>query len=141
MFWLLDTNVLSELRRRQCDPRVKAWVAAQDSASMMISVMSLFEIRSGIERKRLKDPRQAEVIERWLVLTARRYAGQILPVTEAIADRCGRLSPRQRLPGVDGFIAATALEHDLTVVTRNVSDFERSGVPVVNPFAEDAAHG
>ena len=131
---LLDTNVLSELRRKQCSPQVKAWVAAQDATSMMVSVMSLAEIRRGVELKRTNDPEQAEVIEKWLALLARQYTGRILPVTERIADHWGRLCPRQPLPGVDGFIAATALEHDLTVVTRNVGDFERSGARVLNPW-------
>ena len=134
MKWLLDTNVLSELRRKQCEPRVKKWIAAQESDSMVISVMSLAEIRRGVELKRNKDPLQASIIEKWLILTTKRFAGSILPVTEEIADRWGRLPAKMPKPGIDGFIAATALEHDLTVVTRNVADFEKTGVRIVNPW-------
>lgn len=134
MTWLLDTNVLSELRRKECNPRVRAWVAAQDKSSMVISVMSVAEIRRGVEMKRIKDPVQAEIIESWLLLVLRRYKGRILPVTEVIANRWGQLSPRQQLPGFDGFIAATALEHGLTVATRNTADFIRAGVAVLNPW-------
>lgn len=134
MKWLLDTNVLSELRRKQCEPRVKKWVAEQESDSLGISVMSLAEIRRGVELKRVKDPLQADVIEKWLTRTAKRHAGHILPVTEAIADRWGRLPAKKAQPGIDGFIAATALEHDLTVVTRNVADFKDTGVRIVNPW-------
>jgi toxin FitB len=134
MKWLLDTNVLSELRRKQCDPRVRKWIAAQESDSMVISVMSLAEIRRGVELKRSKDPLQAIIIEKWLILTTKRFAGSILPVTEAIADRWGRFPANKPKPGIDGFIAATALEHDLTVVTRNVADFKGTGVRIVNPW-------
>lgn len=134
MKWLLDTNVLSELRRKQCEPSVKKWVAEQTNDSLVISVMSLAEIRRGVELKRIKDPIQASVFEEWLLTTVKLYAGNILPVTEAIADCWGRLHRNVGQLGIDGFIAATALEHDLTVVTRNVADFEKTGVRIVNPW-------
>ena len=134
MAWLLDTNVLSEVRRRRPDPKVLRWFADQHEAAMFISVVSLGEIRAGIETKRLKDAAQAAAIERWFTELHLRFSHRILPVTEAIADQWGRLCPAQPLSDNDGFVAATGLVHDLTVVTRNLGDFKRSGVRLLNPW-------
>ena len=135
MGYLLDTCLLSELRKSQCNPGVAAWMAALRPEEAFLSVLTLGEIRRGIELHRAKDPGAARVIERWLLGLEEHYADRILPITAAIADRWGRLSLHQPLPVSDGLIAATGLEHQLTVVTRNVSDFERSGVNTVNPFS------
>ena len=142
MAYLLDTNVISELRRgRRCDPNVRRWVNAIPADELFISVLTLGEIRAGVESKRRKDPVQAEAIERWLNSITADYAGRTFPVTTLEADRWGRIPLQGRLPDVDGIIAATTLIHGLTVATRNTADFWRSGVPLVNHFEDTAAHG
>jgi toxin FitB len=100
-----------------------------------LSVLTLGEIRSGIELHRLRNPTGAGNLDRWLLGLETHYAERILPITAKVADRWGRLSPSQPLPAIDGLIAATGLEYQLTVVTRNVSDFQRSGVNTLNPFS------
>jgi hypothetical protein len=99
-----------------------------------LSVLTLGEIRRGIELHRSKDAKAASALERWLLGLELHYAERMLPITQAIADRWGRLSLNQPLPVSDGLIAATALEHRLTVVTRNLPDFTRSGASYINPF-------
>src|SRR5260221_9741523 len=134
MPWLIDTNVLCELRRKRPEPSVIAWFEDHEDEAMFVSVISMGEIRAGIEEKRLKDPTQAAAIERWLERMRLRFSSRIIPVTEAVADEWGRLCPGQPLPDGDGLIAATGLVHDLAVVTRNVEDFRRSGVKFLNPW-------
>lgn len=135
MAWLLDTNVISELRRGlKCHPKVRAWAEAIDDEDFFLSVLTLGEIRDGIERQRRRDPVQATALERWLNMTVKHFQGRIHPVCQSVAERWGRLLPGESLPDVDALIAATALEHRLTVATRNVRDFIRCGVPVANPF-------
>lgn len=99
-----------------------------------LSVITLGEIRRGVEQRRLKDPRAATELERWLLALQTHHAEKVLPITHQVAERWGRISPKQPLPTADGLIAATALENDLVVVTRNTADFERSGVETLNPF-------
>lgn len=136
MAYLLDTNVLSELRKgSRCDERVRAWAVSVQSERHCISVLSLGEIRKGIEILRRKAPDQCPAFERWLCTIQVEYAGDILPVTEAVADRWGHLMAEQTLPVLDSLIAATALEHRLVVATRNTQDFLTTGVALVNPFA------
>lgn len=135
MGFLVDTNVLSELRRTKlANERVLKWFKDVDNSTLFISVLALGEIRFGVEKVRLKDPVKATVIEAWLFKTRRVFASRILPVTDDIADRWGRVQREFQLPQTDGLIAATAIEHGLTIVTRNVKDFKRSGVPILNPF-------
>lgn len=134
MAYLLDTCVISELRRPRCDAGVLAWMGHIQPDEAYLSVLTLGEIRRGIELQRPKDPKAAGALERWLLGLESHYADRILPITAAIADRWGRLSLSQPLPVSDGLIAATALEHKLAVVTRNVADFKRSGVNSINPF-------
>lgn len=134
MSWLLDTNIISEFRKKKPDPDVEFWLACESDENLFISVVTIGQIRFGVEKLRLRDPIQAEGLERWLVQTQVRFRGRIKPVTEEIADIWGGLSPAQPLPLDDGLIAATALYHGLTVVTRNVNDFKRSGVDIYNPF-------
>ena len=135
MAYLLDTCVLSELRKPNGNRGVAIWVAGIRPDEAFLSVLTLGEIRRGIELHRAKDAKAAGALERWLMGLEAHYAERILPITAAIADRWGRLSLTQPLPVSDGLIAATGLEHRLTVVTRNVADFERSGVNTLNPFA------
>jgi len=134
MAYLLDTCVLSELRKPNGNRGVAIWVAGIRPDEAFLSVLTLGEIRRGIELHRAKDARAAGALERWLLGLEAHYAERILPITAAIADRWGRLSLTQPIPVSDGLIAATGLEHRLTVVTRNVVDFERSGVNTLNPF-------
>jgi len=135
MAYLLDTCVISELRKTHGDQGVAAWMTGIQPEEAFLSVLTLGEIRRGIELHRAKDPKAAGALERWLLGLEAHYAERILPITAAIADRWGRLGLNQPLPGSDGLIAATGLEHKLTVVTRNVSDFQRSGVNTFNPFS------
>ena len=134
MAYLLDTCIISELRRERCNSGVSTWMASIDPQDAFLSVLTLGEIRRGIELRRLKNPKAARSLERWLLGLETHYADRLLPISAAIADRWGRLCPNQRLPVTDGLVAATGIEHKLTVVTRNAPDFERSGVPILNPF-------
>jgi predicted nucleic acid-binding protein len=135
MPYLLDTCIVSELRKHGINPGVSAWISGIRPDEAFLSVLTIGEIRSGIELHRLRNPSGAGNLERWLLGLETHYAERILPITTKIADRWGRLSPRQPLPTSDGLIAATGLEHGLTVVTRNLVDFQRSGVNTVNPFS------
>jgi len=135
MSYLLDTNVVSELRKeRKCDPRVMAWIQASLDVGHYLSVITLGEIRTGIERLKGKDPVQADNIEKWLQQLKTSYAGSILDVTEEISECWGRLNNPDRVPTADGLIAATALVYGLTIATRNATDFARTGVSMINPF-------
>ena len=134
MPYLLDTCLISELRKTNCNPGVAAWMSSVEPDETFLSVITLGEIRRGIELHRSKDAKASGALERWLLGLESHYAERVLPITAAIADRWGRLSPNQPLPVSDALIAATGLEHKLTVVTRNVADFQRSGVNSLNPF-------
>ena len=134
--YLLDTNVLSELRKGlRGDKSVRAWASHVKSERHYVSVLSLGEIRKGIERLRRTAPDRCEVLEEWLERLTVDYAGDILDVTNAIADRWGRLEAGRTRPVIDGLLAATALECGLIIATRNTKDFAGTGVKLVNPFA------
>jgi len=136
--FLLDTNIPSELVRPQPEPKLKTWVAAQDLGTLSISAVSFGELRKGIV---LLSPgkRRAE-LETWMETDlSLLFFGRILPVTRSVAERWGVLEAQRQLAGrplnvPDGQIAATALEHSLTVVTRNVKDFADLGVTIFNPW-------
>ena len=134
MAYLLDTCLLSELRKARCHPGVAGWISRIEPDEAFLSVITLGEIRRVIELHRARDSKAAGALEKWLLGLESHYAERVLPITPAVADRWGRLSPAQPLPVSDGLIAATALEHKLTVVTRNIADFQRSGVNTLNPF-------
>ena len=134
MPYLIDTCILSELRKPRCNAGVAAWMATIQPEDVFLSVITLGEIRRGIELHRAKDARAASTLERWLLGLEAHYSERILSITATIADRWGRLCVNQPMPVSDGLIAASALEHKLTVVTRNVADFKRSGVSLFNPF-------
>lgn len=137
MTFLLDTNVISGLRQNRPDngPAL-AWAAAQPSASMFISVVTVLELEIGVLRVERRDPRQGRVLRGWLeerVLTA--FDGRVLDVTTAVARRAAALQVPDPAPASDTLIAATALEHALTIVTRNVGDFDVPGLAVLDPWA------
>lgn len=134
--FLLDTNILSELRKQhRGDAGVRKWFAEVPGEDLFISVLVLGEIRQGIERIRLRDRPQAQALEKWLRWLSTEFADRLLPVDEKVADRWGRLGVQQPVPLLDALQAATAVVHDLTLVTRNVSDVARTGVKAFNPFA------
>jgi predicted nucleic acid-binding protein len=135
MPYLLDTCIVSELRKPAVNHGVSAWMSGIKADEAFLSVLTLGEIRLGIELHRLKNPAAAGSLEKWLLGLEAHYAERILPITLRVADRWGRQPQSQRLPAIDGLIAATGLEHGLTVVTRNVTDFRRSGVNTLDPFS------
>ena len=134
MTLLLDTNVIGEIRKRRPHPAVTAWYATVSEDQLFLSVLVVGEILQGVERLRRRDPRQAAVYETWLVRLRRDYGDRILPVTQDVALEWGRLNADRPLPVVDGLLAATARVHGMTLVTRNVADFARSAVTLLNPF-------
>lgn len=133
--YLLDTNVMSELRRgRSAHPGVVRWRDAVALESTWLSVFVIAELVHGIALLRRRDSIQAGRIADWLVFVRDEYKDRTIGAGSDIAERWGEINVPDKLPTIDGFIAATALVHGLTVVTRNVGDFERCGVPVLNPF-------
>lgn len=140
--FLLDTNVISELRKAgdgKADPSVVAWLSGVDAATCYISAITLMEIEIGILRIVRRDAAQGARLRAWMnhqILPE--FADRTLPFDKAAALRCAPLHVPDLRPERDAFIAATALVHGMTVVTRNVADFDFSGVPIVNPW--DAPH-
>ena len=136
MKFLLDTNVISEIRKRdRAHPNVARWVARTPVKQIGTSVMVLAEIRRGIELKRRDDAKQADALNRWFVQMRTRLADRVLPIDEPIAETWAMLSVPDPLPLIDGLLAATAKVHGLTLVTRNVGDVARTGISVFDPFA------
>jgi toxin FitB len=132
--FLLDTNVVSEARKRAGHPGVRESLRARSANELYLSVLVVGEIRQGVERLRRRDPVQAHVFDRWLTGLRSGYGDRILPVTSTVADEWGCLNVPAPLPVVDGLMAATAKVHGLTLVTRNTGDFARTGVRVLDPF-------
>jgi toxin FitB len=133
--WLLDTDVVSEVRKPAGDARVKAWFASVDGRELHVSVLLVGEVRQGIERLRQRDPAAARVYDEWLGRLRQDFADRIIPISVAIAEEWGRLNAPQPLPAIDGLLAATAIVSGLTLVTRNARDVARTGVALLNPFA------
>ena len=132
--FLLDTDVISALRRWEGVSNLTAWMEAQRPSDLYISVVSLGEVERGITRQQRRNPAFARTLASWLDSVLVLFTDRILPVDLAVARRWGRLSGALGHDSPDLFIAATALEHGLTVVTRNVRHFEPTGVPALNPF-------
>jgi len=136
--YLLDTNVVSELRKigdGKADARVAAWVDAEDAESFFISAITILELERGVLGIQRRDAAQGARLRAWLDNHVRpEFAGRILPVDDPIATRCAHLHIPDRRNEVDALIAATALVHGLTVATRNVRDFDGTGIVVVNPW-------
>lgn len=136
MSYLLDTNVISELRKRdRGHPGVVRWAASVDPGELHTSVLVIGEIRRGIELKRRSDPVQAIALEGWLDKVRAGLGGRILPVDERVAELWGTLGVPAAVPAIDGLIAATAMVHGLTIVTRDFGDMARTGASLFNPFA------
>ena len=132
---LIDTNVWSELQKRsRINPGVQRWFAGVAMADLYLSVLVVGEVRCGIERLRRRDPEQALRLASRLAQLTLAMSGRILPLSLQIAEQWGRINVPNPLPVVDSLLAATALVHDLTFVTRNVRDVERSGVRCFNLF-------
>lgn len=135
MTYLLDIHVLSELRKgNRCQPQVTDWASTINPEHLHTSVLVIGEIRRGVERVRRKDRRQAAVLEGWLEQVRTAFAERILGVDERVAEEWGRMSVPDPVPVIDGLLAATAKVYGLTLVTRNVADVTRTGVPVIDPF-------
>lgn len=135
MSYLLDTNVLSELRRKSPDPHVVAWMEQRPALSLYLSVLTMGEIRRGVEN--VTDLPRRQALQDWLENDLPAFfAGRILPITDRVADCWGRLLAEagRPLPAVDSLLAATAVTHRLTLVTRNVKDFNGIAVHIVNPW-------
>lgn len=134
MSFLVDTNVLSELRRPTPDQHVAGWLATASSDNLFSSVLVFGELRKGVEQKRRRDRVAGDSLDSWVRRAEVEFGDRILPVTREIADRWGRLGVPDPLPVIDGLLAATALVHGMTLVTRNVAHLERTGVQLLNPF-------
>jgi predicted nucleic acid-binding protein len=138
--FLLDTNCISEVVRVKPDPRVLSWMEAAEETVLYLSVLTLGEIRKGVAA--LTQGKRRTLLESWLEVDFRaRFAGRILPIDAAIADRWGALAAEVKAKGpalsaIDGLLAATALHHNLTIVSRNVGDFAHTQVGVLNPWKE-----
>lgn len=134
--YLLDTNVVSELRRAdKADARVRTWAETAPVGAVFLSSISVLEVELGVLLSERKDPAQGRILRRWLedqLLV--QFEGRILPVNIEVARQCARLHVPNPRSSRDAMIAATALVHAMTVVTRNVSDFAPTGVPVFNPW-------
>jgi predicted nucleic acid-binding protein len=134
--YLLDTNVISELRKgERADANVTAWFADVADEEIFLSVLTIGEIRRGIESVRRRDPDSAAALDRWLNLLSEAHGDRVIPIDRAIAEEWGRISVPDPLPVVDGLLTATARVLGLTLVTRNVADVENGEVELVNPFA------
>jgi hypothetical protein len=126
--------VVSELRRPRPNAGVVAWFDTVSSTELWLSVLVLGEIRQGVEQLARRDADQAATYQKWLTELGDSFADRLVPVTAEIADLWGRLNVPDRLPAVDGLLAATALVHGWTLVTRNTADVVRTGVRVLDPF-------
>jgi predicted nucleic acid-binding protein len=134
--YLLDTNVVSELRKgSRGDSSLIAWISTVAPKALYTSVLVIGELRRGIEGIRRRDDRQAKAYENWLEQVRLAFAGRILDIDERIAEEWGRLNVPDPLPAIDGLLAATAKVHSLALATRNVADVSRTGVSTIDPFS------
>lgn len=135
MSYLIDTNIISEVRKGQrCDRHVAAWYASIADEELFLSTLVLGEIRKGVELARARDPDKAAALERWLRQVEAAFDGRVLGIDNAVSDQWGRMSAIRPIPVIDGLLAATAVTHGLTLVTRNDRDIAGVGAMVLNPF-------
>ena len=132
--YLLDTNVISETRKSRADSGVIAFLSAAEPAGLFLSVLTLGELRKGVAAKRRTDPGAADQLGVWVDGIETTFADRVLPIDAATAQRWGELSANRSLPVIDTLIAATAIGHGLTLVTRDTRDVESTGVPLVDPW-------
>jgi predicted nucleic acid-binding protein len=132
--YLLDTNVISETRKARADSGVITFLAGADATGLFLSVLTLGELRKGVAAKRRSDPAAADRLGAWVDGIETDFADRILPIDTATARRWGELSAGRSLPVTDTLIAATAIRHGLTLVTRNIRDVASTGVTLVDPW-------
>ena len=136
MKFLVDTNIISEIRKRdRAHPNVVRWVARTPAEEIGTSILVLAEIRHGIELKRRNDPEQAKSLDRWFSQMRIGLGDRVLPIDEPVAEAWALLGIPDPLPLIDGLLAATAKVHGLTLVTRNVADIAPTGVSTLDPFS------
>lgn len=138
--YLLDTNVVSELRKgKRADANVRKWFEDHVAGELWLSALVVGELHRGVELLRRRDQEAGERLADWLATITGDFGDRILPVTTEVCERWALLNVPDPLPVIDGLLAATALEQNLVLVTRNVSDIERTGVAIVDPFAAPAS--
>ena len=134
--FLIDTNVVAELRKgERADAGVRAWFDEYQADQLWLSVLVVGELRRGVELLRRRDTKAGRRLSEWLDTVTHDFDDRIIPVTTEVCERWALLNVPDPVPVIDGLLAATALEWDLVLVTRNTADVERTGVAVVNPFA------
>lgn len=135
MTYLIDTNIISEIRKgRRCHPSVAEWWGEITDDELFLSVLTLGEIRYGIENARRKDEPKARAIEAWLERLKSEFALRIVGIDRLVAEEWGKIREIRSIPPIDGLLAATAKTYGFTVVSRNSKDFENLGVEFLNPF-------
>jgi predicted nucleic acid-binding protein len=138
--WLIDTNIISEIRKGpRCHPAVAAWWSSAEDRDLFLSTLTIGEIRKGVETIRARDPEKARALETWLQAILRAFGPRILSVDAAVAESWGRIAAIRSVPVVDALLASTASVHGLVLVTRNATDVAGLGVRVLNPFEPSGA--
>lgn len=135
MTWLIDTNIISEVRKgARCHPAVAAWWSRVEDRDLFLSMLTIGEIRKGVETVRARDPEKARALETWLQAIVQAFGPRILGIDAAVAESWGRIAAIRSVPVVDALLAATASMHGLVLVTRNATDVAGLGVRILNPF-------
>lgn len=136
MRYLLDTNVISEIGKPMPHPLVEAWYEEREDEDLFLSIITVGEIRKGVELKRQSDRDRAEVLDDMLEKLSTEYVTRLIPIDKAIAEEWGRLAIINANHSIDRLLVATASVHGMTLVTRNIKHMDMYGVPILNPFQE-----